>query len=357
MSEPCVDLGPLDEMTGAQSAPRGEPPLEFLDPTAIREYQPPAGMQLVGENHIVRGSAFVIGGAPGVGKSRASVALAVAGALGKPWFGLTTHRQFKTLIIQNENGRLRLKDEFSELPCEELNGWIKVSAPPPFGFAFESPEFAHALQSICTEWQPDVVLIDPWNAVARDDKASDYLAAFKAIRSIIPAGESSPGIGIVAHTRKPKTDERASGRSLLNLLAGSYVLGSVARSVFVIQAATDDPEDDRVVFTCCKNNDGPMPSPSAWGRRNGLFVPVPDFDWEEFQGRGNGAGKRMEITKDDLGVVFQGDSIGKMTRKRAVELLCERNGCSQSAAYGALSLTGRFKDHLREVDGFLSWHP
>ena len=75
--------------------------------------------------------------------------------------------------------------------------------------------------------------------------------------------QDAPALGIVAHTRKPKTDERASGRALLNLLAGSYVLGSVPRTVFVMQAASDDTTDNRIVWTCCKNNDGELGRRSA----------------------------------------------------------------------------------------------
>ena len=59
---------------------------------------------LVGDQHITRGSIFIIGGAPGVGKSRAAVALAEAGATSHDWFGLKVHSRFKTLIVQNENG-------------------------------------------------------------------------------------------------------------------------------------------------------------------------------------------------------------------------------------------------------------
>jgi hypothetical protein len=65
-----------------------------------------------------------------------------------------------------------------------------------------------------------------------------------------------------------------------NLLAGSYVLGSVPRTVFVMQAASDDVTEDRIVWTCCKNIDGELGKRSAWIRRNGLFDPLTDFDWE-----------------------------------------------------------------------------
>jgi hypothetical protein len=330
--------------------------LEFLSPMELSEYTPPPGHLLVGRNHIVLGSAFVIGGAPGVGKSRASVALAVAGATQHDWFGLTVHRPFRTLILQNENGRHRLKDEFSELPCKLINEHIRVSAPPAFGFAFESLEFAERLAEEISAFSPDVVLLDPWNAAAKDDKAGDYLATFKAIRSVIPQGDGGPALGIVAHTRKPKPDERSSGRGLLNLLAGSYVLGSVPRCAFVIQAASEDPEDSRVVFTCCKNNDGPMGGASAWERRNGLFAPVENFDWKEFRG-GVPKSDRVTLKKEDVAAVF-GNGAAAVTLKRATELLQEQTGCGQSAAYAALGKGGRFKDRLQEgTDGLYRWIP
>ena len=221
----------------------------------------------------------------------------------------------------------------------------------------EEPGFCGLLREACESFRPDVVLIDPWNAAARDDKASDYLATFKSLRAVIPGGDDGPALGIVAHTRKPKSDERASGRGLLNLLAGSYVLGSVPRSVFVLQPASDAPEDGRVVFTCCKNNDGPLGEASAWERRNGLFVLVPDFDWDEFRGGTGGKGDRVTVTKADVAAALGGNG-SLTTRKHAIELLRERSGCAQSAAYNALSLEGRFKAHLQEDKaGFLRWVP
>ena len=100
---------------------------------------------LVGDEHITRGSIFIIGGAPGVGKSRAAVALAEAGATSHDWFGLKVHSKFKTLIIQNENGRFRLKQEFSELNSNLLDGYVRITPPPPCGLCFERSEFRQQL--------------------------------------------------------------------------------------------------------------------------------------------------------------------------------------------------------------------
>ena len=105
---------------------------------------------------------------------------------------------------------------------------------------FGREDFRAQLSAAIREFEPDVIILDPWNAAARDEKQKDYLDTFALIRSVIPAGDDAPALGIVAHTRKPKEDERTTGRGLLNDVAGAYLLGSVPRTVFVMQAASDD---------------------------------------------------------------------------------------------------------------------
>jgi AAA domain len=323
--------------------------LEILRPSELRDYQPPDGTVLVGDNHITRGSVFVIGGAPGVGKSRASVALAEAGATGYEWFGLKVHSKFKTLIVQNENGRFRLKLEFSELNAPLLDGYVRVTPPPPYGLCFEQLEFREQLKGVIESFRPDIVIIDPWNAASRDEKARSMLETFEWIRTVIPAGDSGPGIGIVAHTRKPQPGERSSGRALLNLLAGSYVLGSVPRCVFVMQSASDDVSETRVVWTCCKNNDGDLGKRLAWTRCNGLFTSVSDFDWKSFD---NPEGEKRAITNAIMAEVFGEE---ELTRNEAKERIMAK-GFGQAAAYRALELSGRFSSNLSEIKkGCLKW--
>ena len=256
--------------------------IQFKSPLELKNFVPPPGIMLVGDYHIVKGGVFVLGGPPGVGKSRGADALAVAGAMGSDWFGLTVHRQFKTMIVQTENGEFRLSREFAQWDCEALEDYVRICTPPPNGLCFKHPDFRRQLADKIGEFKPDILFTDPWNAVAREQDSKEYLDSFDLLRSVLPTGDDAPALGIVAHTRKPKSDERHSGRSLLNLLAGSYVLGSVPRTVFVMQAASDDVNDKRVVWTCCKNNDGELGARSAWGRQNGLFVPVDFFDWSGF---------------------------------------------------------------------------
>ena len=257
------------------------------------------------------------------------------------------------MIIQSENGEHRLKSEFSELDAETLDPWVRVCVPPPFGLTFDREDFRVLLAKLIADFKPDVILLDPWNAVARDDKAADYLETFRLIRLVIPAGDDAPALGIVAHTRKPKPDERTTGRGLLATLAGSYALGSVPRCVFVMQAASDDPEDRRVIWTCCKNNDGELGACSAWVRSNGLFAPAADFDWEAFDNAGKA--DRVSVTGEHMAAIFENGAT-RPTRASAAKLLMDQFGIGRTAAYDALKLDGRFAGRLKEADRLLSWH-
>jgi hypothetical protein len=326
------------------------PLIEFRSPLQLKNFEPAPGIILAGDCHIVRGSVFVIGGAPSVGKSRAAVALAEAGATRHEWFGLPVRRQFKTMIVQTENGEFRLSREFGELDCEALENFVRVCPPPPFGLCFARDGFREQLAAAVAAFAPDVVIYDPWNAAAREQDSREYLDTFDALRSVLPFGDDAPALGIVAHTRKPKTDERASGRALLNLLAGSYVLGSVPRTVFVMQAASDETTDNRVVWTCCKNNDGELGVRSAWERRNGLFAPVRDFDWEAFDAPEKD--RRELITETDVAAIFRN---GALKKAEAVKQLESNTGAHRASCYRSLEPDGRFARHLVVEGEGISW--
>jgi hypothetical protein len=340
----------LQKLNHRREPEPNRPLIEFRSPLQLKNFKPPPGLVLVGDCHIVKDSVFVIGGAPGVGKSRGSVALAVAGATGADWFGLEVHRKLKVMIIQNENGEFRLSKEFAELNCDALEDYIRVCPPPPYGLCFQREDFRAQLAAVIAEFKPDIVIFDPWNAAARDEKAREYIETFDLLRSVLPLGDDAPAVGIVAHTRKPKADERARGRALLNLLAGSYVLGSVPRTVFVMQAASDDTTDNRIVWTCCKNNDGELGARTAWERRNGLFAPVADFDFDAFDAPEKD--RREIITEADVRAVFEN---GALTKAEAAKQLESNTGAHRTSCYRALEPRGRFGKHLHVEGERINW--
>jgi hypothetical protein len=322
--------------------------IEFLDSPQISVYRPPPGALLIGDNHLVKGSVAIIGGPPGVGKSRATVALAEAGATGFEWFGLTTHRHFRTSIIQAENGLLRLQDEFKNLD-PRIGDCVRITPPPPFGLCFWKPEFCDQLKWHIASFDPDLIIIDPWSAVVYDQGIRDFLQGLHWIRNVIPPGDTSPAIIIVAHTRKPQPGDRANGRALLYTLAGSYVIGSVARCVWILQSASEAVDEKRVVVTCCKNNDGELGGRSVWERDNGLWSEATGFDWDAWDDTANdhknGSNNQSPIDETAMEAVFSGGL--HLSCADAVAALMQLTGKGRSTCYNALKLQGKFKANLR----------
>jgi hypothetical protein len=119
-----------------------------------------------------------------------------------------------------------------------------------------------------------------------------------------------------------------------------------------MQLGSDDPQDNRVVWTCCKNNDGGLGARSAWERRNGLFAPVSEFDWDAFDNQNKD--ERVTITADAMTDIFD-DGAKQLTRSEAVKALHALTEAGRTACYNALRTDGRFANQLRETHGLLSW--
>lgn len=345
----------MDAVKADFEEPKGKETLVFRSPSELRAYEPPPGSVLVGDFHISKGEISVLAGAPGLGKSRAAVALSIAGATGKPWFGLPVHTRFKTVIIQNENGPFRLKREFDAIGLSEVDDYIRVSPPPEGTLDFFNPDFARSVKKIIAEFSPDLIVIDPWTSTVGDDKSKDYRATIDQIKRVIGNSDTSPAILIIAHTRKPKTgDKRAKGRSVLNEIAGSFVLGASARSVFSLMPASENPEDDRVIFENPKNNNGEMVVRTVWHRRDGLFEACNDFDWKSYDSESGSS--RATVSESDLKELFSLFN-GQMLKKDAVERLQTATSCSRSVAYEALKPNGKFGHLFEAIGKDLRWLP
>jgi len=352
-----LENAPLPITHETLAAGAGVAPRKWLNPwrpSQFLEFSPCKDYMLMGDCHLTRGGLTVLGGFAGVGKSRASLALAIAGARGIPWMGQPIHARFRTLIIQCENGPHRLKNELAEaLGKENLDEWILITPPPSYGLAFSEAGFRAELQNLIDDFQPGLIVIDPWNRTADGDKQADYRAALDSVFECLPESpEEKPAILIVHHMRKKAMDsQRKQGRDLLHELAGSYQIGSAARCVFVLEPASNDNEDQTVVLTCCKNNDGHEGMPTAWKRRNGLFDPAVGFDMDAFLSvdpQAKTRGPSFKAIADALrGMVG-------VTKGKAVARLVSAGVCATSTGYRLLA---DYPEHIVEDShGKLYWN-
>ena len=161
----------------------------------------------------------------------------------------------------------------------------------------------------------------------------------------MPKGKDRPALGIVAHTRKPKPDEkRIGGTSLMHLLAGSYILSSVPRTILIMVPGTAEETDNSVTLFNPKNSNGPCAGRTAWERKPSGFNPLRDFDWKAFD---NGKGGRKVIRPEHIREALGDD---KLKHSEAVKRLMSISGCGERACQKALSESSQFRDQLQFQD-------
>jgi hypothetical protein len=91
----------------------------------LRDYQPDNDIVLVGDCIIMRGETFIIAGEPGVGKVSPELNSPCRERRRRDWFWTHSASAVSDDDVQTENGRYRLRLEFSSLDCDEIENWIQ----------------------------------------------------------------------------------------------------------------------------------------------------------------------------------------------------------------------------------------
>lgn len=348
-SEPVVTLedtqarlAELFDATTRTTGARGE--LKLWRVNDLARYVPDRSLALVGDNEIRKGyeGVTLLAGPGSSGKSLAVSSLALAGAIGSGhWMGRSVHRQFRTLMIQAENGATRLKKEIEAMqqrhPGVNLHDWIVISDPPEGGIPFHKAEFRASVRRHVDQLKPDLVVIDPWSHVAVEDAAKDVVDKIAEIRSCFPSGDACPALLIVAHTKKPRAEDIKRGRALAYLISGSVALVNTARCVFMLLPWSEDLQDDRIYWACCKLNDGAMYPASVWHRRFGTFFEhdgeTDPTTWGEEPDANE---ERRSLTREMLVTVFTEAKRPGMKRGELVRALVSRFDLAESTCWRAL---------------------
>lgn len=314
-------------------------PLEVMTCRDLLQYRPPPGHCLVGDNEIRKGTEglAVIAGPGGSGKSLVVAALALGGAIGHgEWMGRVIHRQFKTLLVQCENGPSRLQKEVKEMaanhPGVDLDGHIFFTKPPERGLRFGQPDFDKYIRELVETLGIDLVVIDPWSHLAVKDESCEVANMLAAIRNAVGGGDNGPSIMILAHTKKPRPEDVGKqGRSLKNLVAGSVCLTDTSRCTYILLPWTDEMTDPRIYWTCAKLNDGANYAPSVWQRRFGTFFAPDPTDPKTWGERPEGdREERKAVSKGQLRELY-GERMA-LDRKELVAELVKREWASYQTA-------------------------
>lgn len=340
-------------LPGAVGRADKPPALKIWRASELAAYQPPAHLQLVGDNEIFMGydGVVVLAGPGSSGKSLAVDSLALAGAIGNgEWMGRKVHRKFRTLVIQAENGTRRLKRIIEEFqrnhPEVDIEDSVFLSSPPEGGIPFHRADFREAVRAAVLEFKPDLVVVDPWSQVATEDAAKEVVDKLAEIRSCFPAGDNCPCLLIVAHTKKPRPEDVRKGRGLTYLVSGSVALPNSARCVYVLLPWSDDMEDDRIYWVCPKLNNGEMYGASVWHRRLGTFFAKDTKTDPKAWGKEEEDYEARAITPDDVRDAFGGETF--LTKAALTKRLVKATQCGEKTAYRAIG-KGGYLGELFEV--------
>ena len=328
---------------------------------ALKKKEEPKGWNLVGEYHVTRGSVTILAGSPGIGKSFATLMLGIQGAIGSgEWLGYSINCRFKTLIVQAENNMLRMIMDAKrvELPAE-LDDHVKILEFEWGNVSLDSSKLVEALRKLMMDFEPDLVVIDPWNQFAADDKPKETKETLDGIKRILDAAKKPPACMIVAHHRKKREGDAHKGRQMADLIAGSYIMHSNPRCVLCYVAYDpSDENDNRVVVLCPKKNNGKHKGPAtAWTLCEHGFEPIPDFDYKAWQDGGSEAKEpKAKIRLEHLQEVF---SNGALTREEAGKKLMTLTSAGRSAVSEAIGKDkegnpkGRLCYAIEEIGGGL----
>lgn len=351
---------PLDS---AKPATVKRPLLEFAGVDYFLNYVEPPGFLLGGDRHFSRGSVSVLAGMPSIGKTGLMLRLAVMLATGRgTWCGIEIKARVRVVIFQSENDDERFSKEFQRMRDEglltdDINEWLRISKIPLCGLDLERVEFRAIALAEMAAFQPGFVMLDPWNSAAKKDMIDDYQRAFEALLSLAEVLDEPPGWLIVHHLKKLKVDDfKLRGRSLMALLAGSYLINSRPRSVFVAMEESPFVHEPMVIVTCAKNNNGKDGQRAAMRRDGSTLLDVSEsYDWTAYDSGellgGKPGGSNAKVEFHHLEEVFDH---GKrwLHKNDATKKLMEVASCGHSTAYDTLSkVKSRFADKLRVRDG------
>lgn len=293
----------------------------------FEKYNPPADDALLGEDgeNVYwrdRELALLLGPG-GVGKSRLLLQFACSQILGREFCGFEPMGEPRRwLVIGNENSARRYRDEFRlmlrDCTAEErrtiaANLFVQALVDDSSdSLSLDDPQAAKLWRETASQIKPDILAVDPWEAVIPGGDCNDAVATregVRALRAIFTPHNQRFTPFLVHHAREgAEAARQAEGFNAGAFAKGSKTLRSMAR--FGINVAPEDPDDGaRVVLACGKvNNSRKFTTRGAiMDEATHLYSRNPDFDVETWRAdvEGKRGGKSCSI-RDVVEAVREG---------------------------------------------------
>lgn len=256
-------------------------------------YEPPPDRDILGQAILREGNLTLLMGQPGLGKSTASFALAIANVRKDHSFAgiRLSPKPRRWLFIGNENGADRWKEHFESadrtLTAEQqmaLKQQIYVAAL----FEDENPDLSlpdqeNRLEATVRAAQADVVVLDPWSEIVPNEIDSAIVrASIASLRGAIRRANRHAAILVVCHAKAGRevVADNLSNFGAGNAQRGNRLLYSSARAALLLVPFDDHGSD--LVLALAKCNDGPPLAPRriAFDREAFRYNVNQDFNHE-----------------------------------------------------------------------------
>ncbi len=195
------DVGRAVMYTGEAEPEPEKPPYTLHTIDEIFAPLPP--MEWIVDGVFSKGSLSMLAGAPGSKKTYSLLYAGMCVALGRPWLDYPT-RQAKVLIVDEENGEIRLRNRLREV----LHG-VDPDARPPLQYAFNerfnfrNPHDQARFYAMVQESGAEFVVVDSLAAVMAggdENSVKDVQPVFLFLRQV--ANDNNCAIVLIHHTNK-----------------------------------------------------------------------------------------------------------------------------------------------------------
>lgn len=298
--------------------------LTILSYQQIVAHKPDPNRRLIHDNLLAKGQIMGLMGAPGIGKSRLTMWMAICCIKGFAWCGLETFAQgTRWLFIQNENATDRLHTDIGGATRimrangsdRDLHDKIFIHAPEqPIDMAcsFAIDGTVDRFRDLVKMIDPDVVVLDPLISYFKGDNENDSNQMHDTVstfRSIIHARRKDVAGIIVHHAATGKAAlAEGLGWNRIGFGRGSKALPAALRSVVNVAPGSTE-EKPPVLVWCGKNSNGIHFNKRAVRLTDDMKYVVDDnFDWasleDELHGRRR-PGRKEQAEMDELSIIHR----------------------------------------------------